>query len=314
MKHAKFTKILMCLTTALAITFTVGAAGACSVKTNHPEARITYKFNGKEYDVTYTLYRNMYPHTVQHFIELANAELYNGIVIHDYQTNDWITGGYSYDEDVYATHSESVSLMSEYFEEHSKEDAYMQLFNEGKLSASVYGNYKFDGKDNMIYDEESVLPTVMGEFYNNIRQEIDNGKLTQEYGCLKMFYYSKETTKKVYVTPTKNETIMADYKNNCATSLFALQTGTSSTYGENNYTVFAKLKSTKEFDNLVDAVRNYIRDNHGGTASEFYNLTEARVDNYENFSDKIEADKGTSVSFNAPKAPIIIKTVKITKY
>lgn len=314
MKHSKFTKILACSVCALAITFTVSAASACSVETAHPEARITYEFNGKTYEVNYTLYRNMYPHTVKHFIELADGHLYDGIIIHDYQTNDWITGGYSYDADAYTSHSESSSQMSEYFEEYSKEDAYMQLFNGGKLSPSVYGNYKFDGKNNMTYDADTVLPTVMGEFYNNIHQEIDNGKLTQEYGCLKMYYYAKETTKKVYVTPTKSETIMADYKNNCATSLFALQTGTSSSYSESSYTVFAKLNGTKEFDNLVDAVRDYITDNHGGTASDFYQVTSVRVDNFENFSDKLEADKGTEVSFNTPKTPIIIKTVEITKY
>lgn len=314
MKHAKLTKILICLASACAITFSVAAASACNVETKHPEARITYEFNGKTYDVNYTLYRNMYPHTVKRFIELADNGFYDNTVIHSYETNDWFTGGYEYNAEAYSSQSSGESLMSEYFESYSKEDAFVQLFKDGKLSYSVYGNRGYDSKNNETVSADDALPSVMGEFYNNIRQDIDNGKLTQEYGCLKMFYYAKETTKKVYVTPTSKEIIMADYKNNCATSLFAVQTGTSSSYSESNYAVFAKLKGTDVFDDLVDAVRDYITDNHGGTASEFYNVTPVRVDNSESFSDKLEADKGKSENFNAPKTPIIIKSVKITKY
>ena len=314
MKHAKLTKILVCLTSALAITFSVSAASACTVETKHPEAKITYEFNGKTYDVNYTLYRNMYPHTVKRFIELADSGFYNGTIIHDYQTNDWFAGGYEYNAEAYSTLSSNESQMSEYFEAWSKEDAFVQLFNDGKLSYSVYENRGYDSKNNETVSSDDALPTVMGEFYNNIRQDIDNGRLTQEYGCLKMYYYAKETTKKVYVTPTKNEIIMADYKNNSATSLFAVQTGSSSAYSENDYAVFAKLNGTDAFDDFVDAVRAYITDNHVGTASEFYNVTQVRVDNNEYFSDKLEADKGTEVSFNVPTTPIIIKTVKITKY
>lgn len=313
MKRFKSGKILVCLASAVAMTFAVSAASACNIETDHPEAEITYAFNGETYAVKYTLYRNMYPHTVRHFIELADNGFYDNTVVHSYTTNDWFTGGYSYDADEYTAKASGGSQMTEYFDGQSKEDAYVRLFNEGKLSSSVYATLNYSGEDQTV-NKDSALYTVMGEFYNNIHQEIDNGKLTQEYGCLKMYYYAKETTKKVYVTPTKSETIMADYKNNCATSLFALQTGTSSSYSESSYTVFAKLNGTKEFDNLVDAVRDYITDNHGGTASDFYQVTSVRVDNFENFSDKLEADKGTEVSFNTPKTPIIIKTVEITKY
>ena len=313
MKNKKLGKILIGFISACAVTFSVVGASACTIETSHPRAEITYEFNGQTYEVSYTLYRNMYPHTVRHFIELAENNFYDDTVIHNYTSNDWFTGGYGYDEDEYAALSDNASQMTEYLENYSKEDAYMKLFNEGKLTPSVYATRGYKD-DKEIVDAADALPTVMGEFYENIHQEIEKGALSAEYGSLKMFYYEKKSAQKIYVTPTSDQIIMADYKTNCATSLFALQTGTSSSYNANNYTVFARLDSTDEFDDFVDAVRAYITDNHGGTASNFYSSTSVRVDNLDDFSNKSEEDKGKSVDFNVPKTPIIIRSVKITQY
>ncbi len=312
MKSSVLKKIIICAVSAVTVAFTAVSASACSIETDHPEVQITYDFNGESYEVKYTLYRNMYPHTVRHFIELAKENFYDNTIIHDYKTTDWFTGGYEYNEEDYTALSGNANQLSEYFEldSHSKEEAYYKLH----LTPSVYKNRGYDDKQNETVKEEDALQTVMGEFYNNIHQDIEKGKLTAEYGCLKMFYYEKETTQKIYVTPTKDQIIMADYKKNCATSLFALQTGTSSSYSESNYAVFARLSSTEIFDDLVDAVNEYISSNHGGTASNFYTATDVRVDNLDTFSKESEKDRGISVTFNVPKTPIIIKSVKVTKY
>lgn len=307
MKSKIFKKIALCFASAL-IVCSVGAVAGCKPETDHPEVRITYEFNGKTYNVDYKLYRNMYPHTVRRFIELTDEGFYDNMIIHDYQTNDWFTGAYSYDKDDYASKVGNKEQMAEYFYSpalngYSKEDAYSQLFAAGKLAVSVYGNVDAEGK----VIEDTKLPTVMGEFYNNIHQTIEKGALTADYGCLKMYYYSKESgeaNKKVYVTPTGDQTILADYKNNCATSVFAVQTGVSSSYTEKNYTVFAQLKDTETFDNLRDAVKNYIDDNHSGSASDFYTaVEEVGVDG-----------NATEVRFNVPKQPITVNSVKVTKY
>lgn len=324
MKSKLFKKIALCFASALVVC-SVGSIAACKPETAHPEVRITYSFNGETYEVEYKLYRNMYPHTVRHFIELSDEGFYDGTIIHNYQTNDWFTGAYSYDEADYTAKVDNAEQMSEYFElpssggdtayGHSKEDAYNQLFAAGKLSASVYSNHNYgdDGKE--FVESKDVLPTVMGEFYNNINQEIEKGRLTADYGCLKMYYYEKESRQKVYVTPTNDQIILADYRRNCATSVFALQTGVSSSYSETNYSVFAQLKDTENFDKFVTAVKDYITDNHSGTASNFYTANvKARVDNFDNFSVKNETDKGISVTFNVPKQPIVVKSVKVTKY
>jgi len=313
MKSKIFKKIALCFASALVVC-SVGAAAGCKPETDHPEVQITYEFNGTSYSVDYKLYRNMYPHTVRHFIELSDEGFYNDTIIHNYQTNDWFTGGYSYNAGDYSAKVDNASQMTEYFEDYAKESAYSELFAAGKLTPSVYSNVLYkDGKEKV--DGSTALPTVMGEFYNNINQEIEKGALTADYGCLKMFYYEKESRQRIYVTPTDDQIILADYKSNCATSVFALQTGVSSSLSEVNYTVFAQLKNTETFDKLVAAVKEYIDNNYSGTASNFYTAnTEARVDNYDNFSDKAENDKGVEVKFNVPKQPIIVKSVKVTKY
>ena len=316
MKSKIFKKIALCFASAL-IVCSVGAFTGCA-ETDHPEVRITYEFNGTTYDVEYKLYRNMYPHTVRHFIELSEEGFYDNMIIHDYQSNDWFTGGYAYDADDYSAKIDNESQMREYFDlpradenlfGHSKEDAYVQLAD--KLTASVYVNIGADG--NVLQDTK--LPTVMGEFYNNIHQDIEKGALTADYGCLKMYRYEKKSTQKVYVTPTSDQPILADYKNNCATSLFALQTSPSSSYSEKNYAVFAQLKEVEAFDKFVDTVKAYITDNYSGNSSDFcIRVGEVLVDKNESFSDKAESDKGTPVTFSVPKQPIIIKSVKVTKY
>jgi cyclophilin family peptidyl-prolyl cis-trans isomerase len=314
MKSNIFKKIALCCASAI-IACSVGAFAGCNPETNHPEVRITYEFNGENYAVEYKLYRNMYPHTVRRFVELSENGFYDNMIIHNYQTNDWFTGGYTYNEADYSANVDNAGQMSDYFDTFSKEEAYNELFTAGKLSASVYSNVRYDDNGKTYVVAEDALPTVMGEFKNNIQQEIEKGALTADYGSLKMFYYPKESKQKIFVTPTNDQIILADYDNNCATSVFAVQTGLSSTYSEANYSVFASLKTTDVFDDLVAAVKAYIDDNYSGTASNFYTANvEARVDNYDNFSNKPVNDKGTSVTFNVPKQPIKVVSVKVIKY
>jgi hypothetical protein len=73
---------------------------ACTIKTSHPEAKITISFNDTSYVLKYKMYRNMYPQTVQHFIELADNGFYDNTIIHDYGSTYWYGGGYSYNTEV----------------------------------------------------------------------------------------------------------------------------------------------------------------------------------------------------------------------
>jgi len=323
MFKGKIKKFIVGASLALVVGVSAATVG-CGLETSRPRAKVTVWFGEEEYNIEYTLYRDMYPQTVRHFIELADEGFYDDMLIHDFDTNDWITGAYAYNADDFTARSESGSTMSEYLESYSKENAYYELFNAGKLTPSVYSDvgYKLDKNGNAVVEngnyvqvvnKDYALPFVMGEFYNNINQEYENGgDLKAEYGCLKMIYYKKDSEKSVYVTPTKDQIIGAKFKNNCATSVFAMQTGTgASSYSSSDYCVFGKVKDTEAFDNFVDDVKEYFENNYGATSSSYTLTSTVPVDVNDSFSDK---DEGKEESFKVTKTPIIIKSVKITKY
>lgn len=281
--------------------FCVCAFSGCKVSTAHPSAQITIGFAEKTYTLDYTLYRNMYPQTVQHFIELADNGFYNDIVIHDYNSGgDWFTGGYKYDKDNYTAYSSNADRMSEYFRNFSLENSYNALAS--KLTPTVYADPL----------GTQPLTTLMGEFSKN-QHSIEKGELSAEYGCLKMFYYQKSTTHKVYAMHHDNQLAFSDYKYNCATSLFTLQTGSSSSYSASDYCVFATVNDADALGKLVEDVKEYFEDTYGDSVSDYTRSTTVQVDVTENVSDK-DTDRAIEQTFKATLAPIVIKSVKITKY
>lgn len=301
--------------TAAAVVSVSAALSACTIKTKHPRAEISIEFQGVTYDIEYTLYRNMYPATVQHFIELADAGFYDNTVIHDYKSNDWFTGAYTYKGE-YTTNYEQAyadGAMQEYFEEHSNEEQYYALAS--SLTPTVYKNLSYDGKGNQTVNVADALPTLIGEFSAN-DHTIDKGALSAGYGVLKMFYYSKgDTNQKVAIKNSFGELMEHDYKYNCATSVFGIQTGTTSSYSATSYCIFGQLRndSNKEkLQNLQEAISDYITDNLGGSSSKFTTSVTMEVDNLDTFAE--EGGQGISVTFAATAQPIVVKSVKITKY
>lgn len=296
---------LACVTTAVA-----ASVSACNIETDHPEVRITIEFDGVGYELDYTLYRNMYPNTVRHFIELSENGFYTDMLIHDYRTADWLTGGFAYDELEYNTASQENAYAS-YLEEHSLESNYMELFEAGKLTPTVYSGSEYDGS-NQILIKESALPTLIGEFKNNINQVIEKGALTAEQGVLKMYYYGKSTTGKVHVMPDNDQIIWnADYKTNCATSVFAMQVGSGSSITASDYCVFGKMESTSALIDLLNAIDDYYIDADSASGR---TIEDVNVDNLVEVYSSEAADKGIEVDFTLPTTPIIVRSVKVTKY
>ena len=307
-------KLLLGVSLAGIVTFTA-AASACSIQTAHPKARITVEFNSETYELDYTLYRNMYPNTVRHFIELADSGYYNDMLVHNYGTQDWYTGGYSYDADKFAT-ALSTENFAQYLEDVSKESSYMQLFADGKLTSTVYSTLTLNDKGEDV--AQGALPTLIGEFKLN-GHEVDPAAsaLKAEYGTLKMYYYNKPVGGKVVMTPTTDQVIgNVDYKYNCATSIFAMQVDSSSgNVGADNFAVFARIANASDLDELIADVDEYLTDTYGDslTSHQTYGAS-VTVDNLvEVFSDAA-ADSGIDQTFRVTKTPIIIRSVKITKY
>lgn len=305
----KLVKKLALAATLVCMATTVVATAACNIETKHPKVKITVEFNKETFELNYTLYRNMYPNTVRHFIELAENGFYNDMLIHDYRTSDWLSGGFEYNAAEY-TAAAAINAYADYLEEHSLESSYMGLFEAGKLTPTVYSDSEYDNGGKQLLIRDSALPTLVGEFYNNIKQEIKKGSLSAEQGTLKMYYYSKETTNKVHVTPSDEIIWNADYKTNCATSVFAMQVGSSSSIGASDYCVFGKMDSTTALISLINAVSNYYVDNDATSIS----VNDVNVDNIVEIFSSEAADRGIEEDFTLPALPIIIKSVKVTKY
>ncbi len=303
---------------SLALTLVVvlsAALSACTIKTKHPRARISIEFNGESYNIEYTLYRNMYPQTVQHFIELADSGYYNNMIVHDYKANDWFTGAYSYNADANLTYAAAYSggTVKEYLEKNDKEAQYYSLFENGTFTPSVYEHLSYDAGRNEYVAAENALPTLIGEFSAN-DHKIEKNAVTAGYGVLKMYYYEKgDTNQKVAIKNSFGQLLEHDYRYNCATSVFGIQTASSSSYTESKYCVFARLRNDKAkgvLDDLLAAIADYSESITDGTS--FTSSVSTTVDNLDKFAE--QGGQAINVNFTTTSLPIIIKSVKITKY
>lgn len=288
------------ISAALAAACALPALSGCAIKTSHPSAKITLSFNGTEYVLNYKLYRNMYPQTVQHFIELADSGFYDNTIIHNYTSSNWYGGGYAYNESYKTDYADNG--MADYLETYSKEEIYEDLFNAGKLTPSVYKSYIND-----TYTD--ALSTLIGEFnYNG--HEIENGALSSSYGCLRMYYSAKNTDEVVYLKKSGNEKkeILGQYSYNSATSLINIQVDTS-VATDNYYCIFGVLKDTEDLEELQEAISDYLSDNNL-TSTSFTSSASLFVDNY----DRIIGKRVNAETFYLTAEPIVVTSVKITKY
>lgn len=315
-RFGKFFGKFMCAAALLGVAVSIPLTAA-GCNTDHPEARITIEYSGKEYVLNYKMYRNMYPQTVQHFIELADAGFYNYTIVHDQNSADgkYYCGGYSIYSSEEQTYEEAKNSYIasydmdhedwlDYFETISKEYEYYELADpaNGKITPSVYLHH-----ENNEYSDP--LRTLIGEFSSN-QHKIDNGALKRSLGCLSMYYYTKDSDKVkevlggepfVYLKKTGSASgVRGEYRYNSATSIFGIQTNTS-TSSSSDYCVFATLKNTTQLTDLSKAVGSTYRST---SKSEIY------VDSY----DEIVGKNSTKQTFRVPKNPVVIKSVKITKY
>lgn len=286
-------KSIVCAALASASVFAVGATFA-GCNTNHPEVEMKISFNGKSYVLDYTLYRKIAPATVQHFIELADAEFYNGVCVHNYTSSKLYTGGYKVNE----SYSDFGGIEEiNYFKEIEDRNI--------KLTQTVWHDQTQTDAANTLY----------GEFQNN-NFKVTTGALKQTYGSLTMYYTSKVNNRdEVYVKRSDGEGVnRKDYVQNSATSLFFISISTS-TASSSAYCTFAELKEKSEdkLDDLVSAIKDYIEDefeDSDDATDEFapkYDVPTDAGDRY------VGEDKFTA-EYAVPVEPIVIEYVKVTKY
>ena len=267
-------------------------------ESSHPEAVITISYDGTEYELNYKLYRNMYPQTVRHFIELAESGFYNNTIIHNYSGSSYMYGGgYSYSDTYETDYDEGELGMLDYFEINSKEAEYYNLaINTDTLTPSVY-------RDNIDGRYIDALPTVIGEVGET--HVIQNGELTGSFGALRMYYSDKsfddDFDDTVYLDKDGNDdaVIMADYEQHSATSLFSIQTSSSS--GSSDYCIFGQLIETQALTDLISAIE-----------SDTVTVSDVPIDTRDELLG--EADVANFEDFTVTALPIIVVSVEITRY
>lgn len=305
-----------------AVVGVTAALSGCTIETGRPRARITFEFNGTEYTVEYQLYRDMYPQTVRHFIELADAGFYDGTIIHDYTSNDIYGGGYKYDAERYESDVTNGSP-EDYLDDEGMylEDDYYELFKQenSPITPSVFDDdgytYEGEGEDAVLVPKEGeALPTLYGEFSEN-GHTVENGQRGSEYGALKMYYSEKiisDTAEaQVWVKTGSGETLLREYQYNSATSLFAIQTSASTALDADEYATFGYLLNDDAeavLDSLMDAIDDYI-DEEYNSSRDFTVNAGTEIDRFEQV-----AEQATAADFDLPKLAIIIRSVEITRY
>ena len=287
---------------------TVGAAllGACvlgsavsftACTSSHPEVQMKVSFNGETYTLNYELYRKIAPSTTQHFLDLVKAKYYDGLCVHNYTETKWYTGGYTYDE----ANSDEVGGLVEidYFAKVAGLKLTQTVWHDGEKNDPAY--------------------TLYGEFTNN-GFKVTAGALKQSFGSLTMYYTAKDDiVASVYAKRSdggKNAggqtADWKDYKYNSATSLFYMSLSTSTGAASASYCTFATIKSGSKDDltELKQAVSEYVSEAKEGNADYSFTTT---VDAPTDLGDRY-VENGTTASYNVPVEPIIIESIRITKY
>lgn len=261
--------------------------------TNEPEITITYSFNGKDYEVGYTLNRAGAPQTVRHFIELADAGYYENTVIHDYQTNGTFLygGGYVLDDDGELVEKDYWSEV-ERLEKEKNMTFTQSVFREGTDEGlyTVYGEFKDNGVQNS------------ARVYNHTQ------------GALVMYYMDKgddNTTVRTVRADNGEKQDGSQYRYNSATSLFYTFTGSGSRSDlDSKYCVFGKTKDYSEMSELLDAISEYA----SGLDANVSFAEERRT--ILNQHDPFELVKNAKITadYQVPTVAIVIKSVEVTKY
>ena len=284
----------------LAVFLLVGVAFAfVGCESDYPQIRITIQFNDNDSDtddtyvLNYRLNRKMYKQTVNHYIELIDAGFYDGTVIHDYQSNRMVGGGYTYNDVENDDYRDLASLA----------EAYDAL----SLTPSVWADEEYT----------QALNTLYGETAANGHGIDGEGAYTNEKGALGTYTYLTRSdlpseNPMVYAHATKdNSDRTVRYQYNSVTSLFYLYTGTSGS--ESNYCVFGLLAdddSKTRFDELLDAISSYTSTMQ--EEDEDYKFTEPQESG--RIFDAMTEFGYYTAEFNIPKVKIVIESIEVTSY
>ncbi len=267
-------------------------AGLTACETANPEVKMELSFNGESYTLNYKLYRKVAPETVEHFLYLVDNDYYDGLCVHDYAADTAMyTGGYTAGADnatqlTYKPYYETIAGFANY----------------DKFPHSIWLD---EGKNTPSY-------TLLGEF-EAADFRVESGAIKESFGSLAMYYDDITNTEvantNVYTSYKKKEKKgqmrSVDYKYNHTTSMFSISL-VSTEQTNASYCTFATLsgKSKDVLTDLQEAISEYAGE------EAFTETVSTKIFQ----DDPFMKDKNVKKNLSVPKAPIIIQSVKVTKY
>lgn len=291
----KACKLFSVIIAAAVLAACVLVFSACESK--NPEIRITVSFNGTEYELEYKLYRSYAPQTVAHYIELIDLNYFDNTVIHDYQSDRMIGGGFTYEG------MENGDVM----------DDLVQLDYDGATTNSD-GSLKLN---NISVWSDSKRTQATNRLYGETSQNgfsVENGGLSNKLGALGTYTYVRKTNdganEYFYTRQSDGGEGKSEYYKNSFQGMFYIYTSTSSSTGS-KYCVFGELKdedAESKFQELLDAIDKYTTDKELDSFTE--ELSDSRIEDSLISGGSYEpAD-----NFLVPQCKIIIEDVTVTKY
>ena len=268
-------------------------------KSARPEVKMEISFNGNVYEVQYVLYRQIAPSTVAHFMTLVEHKYYDGLCIHDYDAsaNRMYTGAYKYD----TAAAENVNGLVY--------QKYYDIVKEYKeFPTTVWTGKKGEEGSKALY-------TLYGEFEANHYSVKKGSLLSQTFGSLTMYYTDKGDVEKeaIYVNPinTNEWERYYEYEQNSATSQFFISLNTTSKKDSAYCTFATPTEDGKdELEDLMEDIQEYIEEHHSDDDDEF--VKDVTVDI--NRDDAFAANEEQVTTYDVPKMPIVINSIKVTKY
>lgn len=297
MSKRTFKKAISLSLATLACAASVATFTGC--ESARPEVKMELSFNGNTYEVNYVLYRKIAPSTVAHFMALVEKQYYDGLCIHDYDTTNkrMYTGAYKYD--TAATDNVKGLVYQKYYD----------IVKEYKDFPTTV----WTGKQGT--EGSKALYTLYGEFASN-EFGLENGSLlSQTFGSLTMYYTDKGDVAEepIYVNPINTnvwERYYA-YERNSATSQFFISLNATSKTDSAYCTFATPTEDGKdELEDLMDDIQEYIEQHHSDDEDEFVNDVTVDI----NRDDAFAANEEQTATYAVPKTPIVINSIKVTKY
>ncbi len=301
----KACKLFSVIIAAVLLAGCVFMFAAC--ESRHPEITFTISFKGETYTLEYKLDRSVAPQTVAHYIELIDLDYFDNTVIHDYQDDRMIGGGYTYMVD-------------------DQIDMNLPVMD---LTPLDYEGITTDGNGNVTLQNISLwrdaectqpLNRLFGEISSGNGVSMGNGSfLSNSFGALGTYTYAYKVTGEegmkdfVYITPSESgESNARQYYRNSVQGMFYIYTSTSSS-SDGNFCVFGELKnedSETALQDLRDAISTYQED------EELDSFTEVKTDSvvYDNMVGNGSYTLDGEDRFDVPVEKIIIEKVEVTKY